>query len=354
MKGGVEMRRVALLGLLSLLVGSVLISQDGWKIELVKTIGDERPDYTFFKVTGGAIGPQKQIYVADSGGYFIAEYDWDGQFVRRLGRLGQGPGEFQRVGELSFHQDTLYFNDNNNRRIGKCSQDLSEVSYIPLKHLNLRGSMKILDAKRMLCTFSDINNTQGKGQVAILDESGEILNCFFRQTQFGDYQKPKSEVAWAIRQITSKVLATPSPDGQSALVAFEYPTNPMVLYLYSLEGKEKTRFSIPLPRENKFPDYFMTYPITVPGDKFCYVIHSSLHTYQDFYLLHLLYKENSKSDDSVVRTSVLVLDQKGVKVTEIELDPMLRLLGVGFDGYLIGTTVNDEDEPVVVIYKLSI
>jgi len=214
--------------------------------------------------------------------------------------------------------------------------------------------MKILDAKRMLCTFSDINNTQGKGQVAILDESGEILNCFFRQTQFGDYQKPKSEVAWAIRQITSKVLATPSPDGQSALVAFEYPTNPMVLYLYSLEGKEKTRFSILLPRENKFPDYFMTYPITVPGDKFCYVIHSSLHTYQDFYLLHLLYKENSKSDDSVVRTSVLVLDQKGVKVTEIELDPMLRLLGVGFDGYLIGTTVNDEDEPVVVIYKLSI
>ncbi len=45
-------------------------------LEEIKTIGDERDDYTFLALTGAVLSKNKDIYVLDGRGFFIAQYDF--------------------------------------------------------------------------------------------------------------------------------------------------------------------------------------------------------------------------------------------------------------------------------------
>ena len=63
-------------------------------LKLVRTIGDEREDYTFFSISSVVASEDKDIYVIDSQGNFLAKYTWDGLFKKRIGRKGRGPGDF--------------------------------------------------------------------------------------------------------------------------------------------------------------------------------------------------------------------------------------------------------------------
>jgi hypothetical protein len=48
-----------------------------------------------------AVGPGDTIYVADKGAYRIVVYDPNGNPVRTLGRIGEGPGEFRRLAGIA-------------------------------------------------------------------------------------------------------------------------------------------------------------------------------------------------------------------------------------------------------------
>ena len=65
-----------------------------------------------------AANSKNMIYVLDSSEKTIYKYSEDGQFLRRLGRSGQGPGEFQQPRSVYIDsKDHVYVLDKSNRRI---------------------------------------------------------------------------------------------------------------------------------------------------------------------------------------------------------------------------------------------
>ncbi len=61
---------------------------------LVKTIGDDRDNYMFQRLSGAALTEEREIVVCDQLGNFVAKYDWQGNFIHSIGQKGKGPGDF--------------------------------------------------------------------------------------------------------------------------------------------------------------------------------------------------------------------------------------------------------------------
>ena len=54
-------------------------------------------EYLFGRIGSIAVGPEGSIYVADYQQVSIRQYDSAGQYVRAIGRTGEGPGEYRRI-----------------------------------------------------------------------------------------------------------------------------------------------------------------------------------------------------------------------------------------------------------------
>ncbi len=63
------------------------------------------------------VGPDGDVYVAQSQAHLVRVFSADGTFVRDWGKEGEGPGEFKRVGRMGFLGDSLWVIDAGNRRI---------------------------------------------------------------------------------------------------------------------------------------------------------------------------------------------------------------------------------------------
>ena len=61
---------------------------------------DEDPNYQFVDVVGATRRPDGTIVVADRGTSNLRFYDARGKFLRKVGRNGEGPGEFRMIGEF--------------------------------------------------------------------------------------------------------------------------------------------------------------------------------------------------------------------------------------------------------------
>ncbi|MBW1936915.1 MAG: 6-bladed beta-propeller [Deltaproteobacteria bacterium] len=67
--------------------------------------------------------PEGCIYVVDSGALNIKKFDHRGEFLRIIGREGQGPGEFGGLYYATFAKDRLVAWDSGNRRLCTFSPD---------------------------------------------------------------------------------------------------------------------------------------------------------------------------------------------------------------------------------------
>jgi hypothetical protein len=94
-----------------ILVSAGAVYLNSTELELVKTIGDEREEYTFFIISSAAFSKNKDIFVLDGQGVFIAKYNWQGNFLKKVGRSGQGPKEFYFARSLTVYGKRLYILD---------------------------------------------------------------------------------------------------------------------------------------------------------------------------------------------------------------------------------------------------
>lgn len=62
---------------------------------------DGPPEYTFGEVAGVTVGADGRIYVGDTQALEVRVYSPEGQFLRRFGRDGEGPGEFRNISGLA-------------------------------------------------------------------------------------------------------------------------------------------------------------------------------------------------------------------------------------------------------------
>jgi len=81
-------------------------------------LGDvDDPDLGFSRIGSVDVDRDGQVFVFEMLDRQIRVYDADGRFVRRIGRQGEGPGEFQRVSRFGVAGDTLWTYDFGLRRL---------------------------------------------------------------------------------------------------------------------------------------------------------------------------------------------------------------------------------------------
>ncbi len=322
---------------------------DQFGMKKVRSIGDDRNDFTFFKITAALITPEKEIYIGDSGGHFLSKYNWAGEFMGRTGEKGQGPADINMIHYLKYYKKNIYFFDTKIFRVSILSGNLKPVGFINTKRY-IRGNMFILNSNSILCTFG-LNMKQGY-RIGKIDLKGRIINLFFNKTQFGEFKKQKDELEWAIRLWTSKLKSGYSYNKGEIIVSYEYPKNPVEFIVYDHKGSKKRSFFYYPDKKYQFPKYKLSYPLKIPKNRIHYLILSSLFSYKNFYIAFFKCKSIKKSADNYEKFMYLVFNRQGKLLAEKPMKDDMEFFNLTRDGYLIGKKI-DDTIPKAIIYKLN-
>lgn len=100
---------------------------DGWAVTRDAVAGEGDGPGALTVVGDVTVGADGVLYATQPQESLIRSYDRQGRFLRAIGREGEGPGEFDQLGELGWRADTLWVQDPGNRRLSFFGPDLRYV-----------------------------------------------------------------------------------------------------------------------------------------------------------------------------------------------------------------------------------
>lgn len=104
------------------------------------------PDAVLYQPRGIAVGPDGTIFVADGGANNIKMFDANGTYLKTLGREGQGPGEFSFISSITVAGDNLVIRDSRNSRYSVWTLDGEHVAdHAPAERLSLVSMQGLSD-----------------------------------------------------------------------------------------------------------------------------------------------------------------------------------------------------------------
>ena len=111
------------------------------RIELVEdlVLAPTDPEIAFYRAWSFDVDDDDNIYVADDGHKHVVVFDRDGNFLRKFGREGAGPGEFISSQDIYVSGDRVVLGDWRARRINLW--DLSGNRIDEIEH----GTMQLVD-----------------------------------------------------------------------------------------------------------------------------------------------------------------------------------------------------------------
>lgn len=149
-------------------------------LEEVLSIGSLEDD-TLFQWVGVISDSDSYIYVTDNMDYSLKKFDDQGNFIKKTGRKGQGPGEFLAPRYLGISNEFLYVTD----------QFKSEIQVFD-KNLNYSRSLPISMSVSDLKVLSDDNiavstiSMAKTGRIFIFNSKGKIK----RELLYSDKKSP--------------------------------------------------------------------------------------------------------------------------------------------------------------------
>ena len=99
----------------------------GWTLTRDAVAGAGEGPGALTEVGDVTLSEQGDVYVTQPQESVVRSYDRTGRFLRAIGREGEGPGEFDRIGGLGWRGDSLWVQDSGNRRISFFGPDLRYV-----------------------------------------------------------------------------------------------------------------------------------------------------------------------------------------------------------------------------------
>ena len=103
-----------------------------WTLGLETRIGSlDDPELGLTRVSFVAFGPDSLVYIAQSAEHEIRAYGRDGTLRRRIGREGEGPGEFRSISAIGFLHDTLFASDAGLRRVSTFDAEGNPIESVP-------------------------------------------------------------------------------------------------------------------------------------------------------------------------------------------------------------------------------
>ena len=301
-------------------------------IKDVLKIGSDEDNYIFFTISDVEVDTKGNIYVSDSKQSQIIKYDKKGKFLKRIGKFGQGPGDFGKlVLALRFYNGFLYVYDSANMRIDVIDEDLNIIKYIKLKDKSFYLDFFVIDNKFIGSIFIPSDD---KNRIYVYDSRGVKLSSFFKvfPEYFNVDVNKKNKYKKAVSAVYSYLLMDYSVIDKEYVITFNSPNDKIFLYFFDLNGKFKKRFEFKIKEGYKFPEFLLNFPLKYPK-KYYFLSVDSMFFYKKNHIL-LNYKyfvvENKKYD--MIESSLLMINKNtGEIVKRIKLKKGIRLLKVKND-----------------------
>lgn len=209
------------------------------KLELIRTIGGldvEDENLTFNAPYDIVLDSTGNMYILDTGNKRIQKFNSDGQFLKTIGRQGQGPGEFQFPCSLDIDKiDSLYVHDPQGMRIQVLTSEgkvrkvikftkflLGYIRQVRSEHIVIGGwigqrdlmqdnkpkLLEIIDQygnikKKFgeIKDYEDLNvNSYANRSFLDSDDDGNIYLCFLYQNRIDKYS-PEGTLVWKADRI---------------------------------------------------------------------------------------------------------------------------------------------------------
>jgi hypothetical protein len=174
------------LSFLIIVICSPLLSAAGREpvriyLEEVLSIGSFDDDVFFQWVA--VVADSGKLYVTDTMDYSVKLFDREGNFLKKAGRRGQGPGEFTAIRFLGISGQFLYVTDQYMPGIQLFDKDLNYERKIPII-IPISGIKVISDDKIAVSSLSA--EEEKKGRIFIYNQKGEVV----REIRYLDKKAP--------------------------------------------------------------------------------------------------------------------------------------------------------------------
>lgn len=334
-------------------------------LEMVKAIGDDRDEYFLIGVADAIITDDNQIWILDSNGNFISHFDWEGKFIKKIGRTGQGPGDFYLPYGLDYYEGKIYVMDKGNKRIVEIGvQDGKMEFYKDPPGYSFNSRISVLPGDFFLGYFS--HAAENRGRFGIIDKKGKLILNFFNEYPIPMKPmelNPNGEVS--VEKVTRSVLIDQhsrptfdiTDDRKKILISFMLPDNPILFFVFDLKGQLLKKFSYTIEeKQYRYPDFYITGSIEKlrnPGmypDLYIPEI-EAVAFYGDHYVAFLNLTDFKKGKMVKRRRYCLVFDSNGKPVQKFAIEDISILRHSR--GYFLGVFTEDENVKVG-IYKIKI
>lgn len=359
---------ILLIGIFCLLLAQPAFgSEEG--LTLIKSIGDERENYTMFGIADALLTDNKDICILNARGNFISIYDWQGNFKEKFGQGGQGPGDFYFPRKLAYFKNKLYVQDHGNRRIVEIDLNTRKFNFYKENEANRFSSMRyITQDTHFLGVFYTIN--ENRGRIGFVDDKWNIITSFFKEYPIdinlgqGTLEtKAGMPVEKVVRITIANNRFEPICDydekNDEILVSFRNPDNPVRFFVYNRTGKLLKSFSYTIKDKNAgFPRFMLDTPYNKLRDLKNWPdrIEPNVHVfiYKEYYLAFLTLQQYKRGEKNSINSEYfcLVFDKKGKLLKEMRLADHLVILRQS-GGYLMGS-IYGQDIDRLNIYRLTL
>jgi len=326
-------------------------------LEKTRTIGNEDDEnYIFFRIGNAKFDFKKNIYITDIKGSWIKKYSFDGMYIGKYGRKGQGPNEFRSPRIIGVTKEYIYIYDFLNKRITMSDFDFLKIKFISMNFLKyFMSSPYILDKNTILGTSLDIANPKYKGNTSnylkVLNlKNNKSINFFNYIPQKSKFDFRSNPVEYAVLRQQIKYI---DRENKRIIITSNHKENPFKLFEYSYLGEKIKEFTICLPKIYKYPNHLLKTTRKKFKGNCNYADANSILKYKDKYLITFYFYQIKKGKFLDTKTFMYIIDNNGKIIKRENLGQMLSFFDISKDGYLLGKNWDDETEGIT-IYKLNI
>lgn len=175
-------------------------------LELARTIGDVDTDdenLAFSSPLDMAVDTAGNIFILDSGNKRIQVFGPEGEYVRTIGRRGQGPGEFESLSSICIdRQGNVHILDPAQRRIQVFTPQWEVLKTTPLTKLSvdrmrLLGSGPIVAQVALFLGMGGIEREKSKPKlVKLLGPDLEVIGEFGEPFEYGEEITNRAGNSW--------------------------------------------------------------------------------------------------------------------------------------------------------------
>jgi len=222
------------------------------------------------KIEGDISG---NIFISDQKWRHIFIFDSSGNFLKKIGRKGQGPGEFMNPYCINLTKDFLIVSDTNGRKIQFFDRDGKYMRSIKVP----RAYIEIVTDANGLIYASPLRMSKEAPLIDVLDKDGHLLNSFGK-ARFGD------ETAWNVPNMLKLAV---NSKGEIFAAYHHFPTvckysrKGELLVVYKIEQeimKERERLNLDAIRKQNSVSYPVIYAIRAGRNGF-YILNNYPRTH---------------------------------------------------------------------------